>query len=154
MNASRHAQLERGLTSLARKVYECLGDKELSVPQVTGVLYDRGQKIAKDLIQGCLRDLVRQGLVRESADHYFWRIPVKDKQALSVVDPPRPLPKPEPTMPPPSLLERIASAATSLRRVANELDEIALVVEERGAVESAELDKLRQLRAALQSSLS
>lgn len=165
MNAARLAQAERALPAALRKVFECVPIADAwTKAQVNGELHRRGTNLAPPMVAGMLDKLKEAGLVREPSPGSFVREAAREPVRLAAVPPanqeqapaaPMTTTKPEDkrhTLD--SLAElsaRVRSLATTLAHVANDLDDLAIEVEERIDAAGKDGEKLRALQSLLKS---
>lgn len=162
MNASRMAEAERSLTSVARKVLDVTPIAEpWTIGSIINELSRKGIRLDYDVVQGCLVSLRDDGLVREVEKNIYQRAQPKPlivkAKPLRAVEPPAPEPDPEPPAPTEPLVDigtlavRMRAQAEVLMAMADELERVGLEFEAR--VEHANEDgaKLRQLQALLKS---
>lgn len=168
MNAAKLARLESGLNAMAKKVLEAIPIQEpWSKDQITLEMRRTGSGCAQNVIEGCLATIVDKGLAKEPRRGFFIRVTAKTVDAdepidasadglpanqeimpaLRRVDPPQPV-APEDTGKP-DTLGRLANLAVLLRRAADELEAIAMDVEERVAEVGRDGEKLRRLQMLL-----
>lgn len=172
MNAAKLTRLEGGLTTVARKVLDAVPIQEPWEKQtIVMELRRTGVATSVDIIEGCLRSLKDRGLVKEPRSGFFVRPKFRPAAAANDDDlddagAPTPPPttttkappvrttltvSPPATTEPANTLTRLADLASSLRKTADEVDAIAIDVEERIAVIEKDGEKLRQLQALLKS---
>lgn len=159
MNNARVQSIERGLSSIARKVLEATPVSEWWSVSVIATEVHRQHGSGPDprVVNGCLRALVESGLVREGEANHFQRtyprpalVPKPQKEA-HVAKPTAAAKDPDPPTAeqPESPIDMIAKIAASMRNLAQQLDDAALSIEERLGRESEDSAKLRQLRQLL-----
>lgn len=152
MTPSRYDQTVRELTAICRKVFDSTPIAEpWHDAAIMSELRRKGSNVEGSIIRGCLDTLFRVGLVKEPTPRHFQRIPAPMKAD--------PMPAPENTtttrreMPVPvrklSAMERLGGLAADLRSLADDLDEIAIQVDEEVKGASSGAEKLAQLRALL-----
>lgn len=174
MNAAKLTRLEGGLTTVARKVLDAVPIQEPWEKQtIVMELRRTGVATSVDIIEGCLRSLKDRGLVKEPRNGSFVRPQLRiaaaanedelDDAGDQTPPPTTTTTKATPvrtttlTVSPPATTERantltrLADLASSLRKTADEVDAIAIDVEERIAVIEKDGEKLRQLQALLKS---
>lgn len=151
MNPGRQASIERGLTGICRKVYECVAlQEERALPVITAELARKGHALQKHIIVGCLRTLVDQGLVKEGGSPgaaVWWRI--QPRAEREKVDPAPAAAPPPPDQLPMTSFARLATLAQVLREAANEAESVALALEEERKADRDQLDKFSQLKKLL-----
>lgn len=164
MNQIRFQQVHKGQTETARKVYSVMPIAEpWGFSQIAKELDRLGIQIRWDIMQGCVASLVACGIVDEPRRGHFIRASVRPEPVATPapppmlhIVPPTGTPMPLPAPPAKSTMEKLADIAESLRKlshaantIANDIDTIALEVEEGNGAERKELAKLRQLRDLL-----
>lgn len=147
MNHTRAQSILSGQTRLAQRVFAAVPKQEYwSVGQISNEMA-RVEKhnMTKAEVSGCLRTLVEAGLVRENGVLTFRsnvKPPViKDTPAMTDT-PAKAATKPAQ----PTLGERLMDKAVKLRSMADDLDALAIEVEEaivKAGAKNAKLDKLR-----------
>lgn len=173
MTPARQQALVRGLTTVARKVFDATPINEpWSASQIDAELRRLGTPKSIHMVTGCLNGLVKDGLVTEGPLRMFQRIVPRS------YEPPTPLdlnsilkhaavPHKEPavasTLPPKaapvrhvSAIDRLSAFSDQARKMsavltafADDLDEAALLIDEQVAGASKDTEKLRQLQALL-----
>lgn len=161
MNASKIARMESGLNGMAKKVLAAVPMQEAwTLAQINFELRRVGTRADQDVIEGCLGTLTGNGLVKQPSRGTFIRVtaPPKEPQTTKVNTvqhlEPRPTTKTltvKHAPQPPDTLTRLVSVAASLRELADEIDSLALDVEERVQVAGKDGEKLRQLQSLLKS---
>jgi hypothetical protein len=163
MNDARIEELERGQTSVARKVLELVPIQEFwPASQIHTEAIRKGISIDKSKVEGCLNSLKQSGLVKEKAGT-FTRVAARPRALL----PERIVAQPVQFATPPITtagsapeaidpLDRIATVAAAIRAQANTIakladavDTIALDVDAHIKSISQSSEKLRQLRELL-----
>lgn len=170
MTPARQQALVRGLTSVARKVFDATPINEpWSASQIDAELRRLGTPKSIQMVTGCLNGLAKDGLVTEGPLRMFQRVEAREYESpvtlpflKNFVVPPK-----EPavaiTLPPKAAPVRHVSAidrlsafsdqarkmATALTAFADDLDEAALLIDEQVAGASKDTEKLRQLQALL-----
>lgn len=135
---TRLQRIEANQTSIAKKVLAAVPICE-SWP-ATHILSEMGRSgIRTDLrtVTGCLDSLRDDGLIKETARGFFKRAPQKEA----------PVVKEQKAKP--DLLSRLSNITKLQRNLADELDTLALEIDEALAGSSEELNKLRQLKELL-----
>lgn len=181
MTPSRASQLEQGLNGMARKIYEVMPVKEAwGFGQILAEL-KRINGTAPDMrvLQGTISHLLAIGLAREEVSGGYSRIaPRASVRRLAPVSSPQPGPSdPDPPattdQPAPNDRTTPASKPTSntrdaitaiaevsakvrnviilLSRLAEELDDVAVEIEEHHQATSRDADQLRKLRDLLRA---
>jgi hypothetical protein len=155
--ATKLAAAERGLTSEARKVFNVVPIAAAWKPnQILGELKREGINMPMNIVMGCLRALVDDGMVRQTGDSFLRVTPSErpPKLTLSAVQQPTPEPTPEPATK--DTLTKLADLSAVLKKrsndllaLAKEIDDIAIEVEERIARADTDGAKPRQLQELL-----
>lgn len=84
MNAKSQRSKFDGLTSIAKKVYECVPAQESwSITRISDEMIRKGLTPNKRMIEGCLNSLKDSGLVLESPPGHFKAIVLKTKKSSS-----------------------------------------------------------------------
>lgn len=159
MNEAKLARMEGGLNGIAKKVLSAVPIQETwTKDQIAVELRRQGCGADRHVLDGCLDSLRGRGLITEPVRGSFTRIaarPKADQPEIKIVHsisskPKEPMPTPQHQATQKiEHLPRIADIAKILRQTADELESIALEVEER--IQTAEKDtaNLRQLQALL-----
>lgn len=144
MNNARLRAIEEGQTGIAKKVLASVPIQEAwTARQIVSDIARSGSRPDPHIVEGCLNTLVDSGLVRERPRGYFQRIKPKEEEVVSIASTPA-QPK-EPVDP----LTKLGNIASSLRTLADEIEDVALTIEERQTATTEEIAKLRQLKALL-----
>lgn len=126
-----------GMTSVAQKVYEAVPIQETwPNSSIHTEMKRRGMSYDYSVLGGCLKTLVQAGLIKESTQG-FTRVAVKQETEK--------MPKTTSA----SLPDQLGQLASSLRNVADQMDEIALEIEEQLSSNTNAAKKLQALQAAL-----
>lgn len=151
MNPARLRAAEEGFNGIARKVLHAMpfGEPQ-TIHTVTTNLMRSGCRADKDLVEGCLRRFYDAGLCKRDGDAFI-RIQYEVK-----TDMPKPEAAPdrrivELVQPEADPVSRMSAVGTQLRRLADEVDSIALAMLEREQGVSTQLAKVAQLREILSS---
>ena len=166
MNQTKLDNAKRGLSSIAKKVYDALPlNSHWTATQVAQEMHRLGTCGRPDLhiIRGCINTLIESGLAIENEQNRFCRLPVREKcVAPPNVVPIHPTTPPEPPimrpialaekppapaiekLKPVSLLDVMSSVAKRAAALAGELNCLAL------DIESAALDAAVQLEVTEQ----
>lgn len=161
--AKQHA-LEQGLNGVARKVLDVVPIEEAwQISQIMAELRRTGHQNDIRVVTGCLSSLRDQGLIKEPQRGSFVRVVPRTRLAAvpspaeaNTVEPP--MAEPSKTAPTKSIdpLDRLASMAKTLSGLSNqlkalgqEMEVVALEVEERAQQNATENAKLRQLKELL-----
>lgn len=164
MTPARYDQLLRDLTQICRKVFDATPITETwHDAAIMAELRRKGSNVEGSIIRGCLENLRRIGLVDERTPRNFQRI-AEPVYKPKVVTMPMSTGSPELTatthraasnaigVPVPrklSAVERLGGLAADLRSMADELDEIAIQVDDEVKGASQGAAKLKQLRDLL-----
>ena len=169
MNNSILLAKERGLTSVARKVYDATPiDEAWDVPRIITELGRLGSHVDHRVVFGCLASLRADGLVRELPDHKFVRVARRPRIVERSATAPAPVTAPAPEAPmseaPAQMtpeapaaksetdpLRKMAAIADALRSVAAQIEDVALEFEGHMDAIKADSAKLRQLQELLKS---
>lgn len=164
MNNARYASIERGLTGVARKVFEVIPyGTPWSTQQIASELARLGSHVDFKVVSGCLNSLHEQGMVREQGNGIWLRTAAPQMPQLV-----KPEKKEEPMVAkvaevatvaapadPMDKLARIAAEARTLAAaatsIANLIEEVAIETESRIEKVQADTSKLRQLQELLKS---
>lgn len=169
VNAVRLTLVARQLNAMASKVFAAVPLQEAWAIHAIGAEMQRanGTRPAKDVIEGCLSQLVSVGLVKEPQIGMYRRVEFE----AAVVKPSAAKTKPEviemrSVTAPPSVaagaekspLDRLGEIAARVRKtaglfneLADEIDAIGVLVEEHVAGSDEELKQLRQLKSLLKT---
>ena len=170
MNHARQEQLLAGQSGIARKVFEATPIGEAwSAHQIRTELARLGATNDIRIIDGCLRTLAETGLIQEPTRGFFKRKPervvapiheVKDVKLIRANDSasaPQP-PRTEPAAATASPLEvlcgisaRMAEIAASMKQLQKDIDDAAIVIEQRFSESEGRNEKLIQLQQLLKS---
>ncbi len=153
VNNSRLKQREKALSTIERKVLECvLPDVAREVGEVQIDLFNKGTKIEKNVTLGILHALKDSGLVRMD-QKMFLRVELKDVGLLQTKQVPDPVgaEAEEPIDRMSRLAITARAMAEDLRRMASEIEEVAIAFEEKVASVQHGNAKLAQLRDLLKS---
>lgn len=144
MNSNaRMRAIEEGQTGIAKKVLASVPIQETwTAHQIISDIARSGSRPDPHIVEGCLNTLCDSGLVRERPRGYFQRVKPKEEKVASIASAPQ---QKEPIDP----LAKLGNIASSLRTLADELEDVALAIEEKHAGATEELAKLRQLKTLL-----
>lgn len=171
LSMSRFQTIHKSMTNIAQKVYAAVPASEAWGMSVIFSEMQRMGYPTRDIrvMQGCLNNLKEAGLVSEPERGRFIRTPVKAEKAQPTLQPetqeilsmppaklPSPLPEkslalvpaPEPTRSPMSILSALALRCRSL---ADEVETVALEIDEMFAAQNDNVEKLAQLQKILKS---
>lgn len=161
MSPDRNAALLSGQTTLAQKVYAVLpaGPSGAFSPlEIAKALREHsGASLDIHTMRGCLSRLKDAGLVREIVPGSFRRVEVKEKVKMNMPkNAVAAVPQAAPAaaqVEPMELLAGIASkvrtALVGLGALADEIEQAALVIEERASANAKELAKVKQIATLL-----
>lgn len=154
MNVNRYEAVTRELTPTARKVFDCVPAQEAWTPFRIGTELKR-QGVPKDrrVVEGCLVALVQDGLItRDPIKDTYQRIEPR-APALSLVQPQE---EPKVNTKKPShmdrmsaLAERARGMAVDLKKLADDIEAAAVLIDEEIADAGRDTTKLRQLQTLL-----
>ncbi|MBF8780985.1 hypothetical protein IV505_14810 [Pseudomonas fulva] len=163
MTPAKKESLMQGQTGVAKKVYECVPMNEpwTSAQVMTAMRNLTGSTPDNRIVSGCLVSLVDSGLIRKSGRDHFQRIPVNAKQktqepVMAKVQPKIEVVADQKAQGTPlemlgELAGEIAAMANSLKRLACQVEDVALAVEQERESSAKSMEKYRQLRTLLQS---
>lgn len=129
MQHERAQNILSGQSNLARKVFAAVPMQEFwSIGQISNEM-NRVEKhsISKGEITGCLRTLVDAGLITEAGMLTFRSNVKPPKLALPKEEPMHPKLKPE--APKPTFMDRAFELATTLRKAAEQLEQLGMEVD-------------------------
>ena len=168
MNPARMEEATKSLSGIAKHVLDATPKMEAwTTQQVCAEIRRAGKNIETSIVMGCLGTLTRQGLVQEKPSGHFIRVMPKQKAppplTLQVVQAPTPEGAEQPAAPAAAAPQRddgtlaklaelsnaLRTAGQTLENFANDLDDVAIEVEERIQKINADSEKLGQLRALL-----
>lgn len=168
MNPARMEEATKSLSGIAKHVLDATPKMEVwTTQQICTEIRRAGRNIETTIVMGCLGTLVRQGLVQEKPSGHFIRVMPKQKAppppTLQVVQAPVPEAAEQPASQAAATPQRddgtlaklaelsnaLRASAESLENFANDLDDVAIEVEERIQKINADSEKLSQLRALL-----
>lgn len=163
MNASKVEVAEKGLSGIARKVYEVVPVQESwKSHQVVQELSRLGSKPDFAVVEGCLASLKEKGLVKETQRGFWQKVKPKEEKAapaIKLVQDRSPIPDPyihqtkdvDDLARMASIGKQLRDLAKQIEMVASVVDSVAISVEERIQKSSDEASKLRQLQQLLKS---
>lgn len=166
MNAKKFDSKYKGLTSVAKKVYEAIPINEAwSIAQIIAELSRTGTRQDHQTVLRICRELVEGGLAtmtssKSRGDGLFMRTKVERTQTPKeepVMAEPTPAPKTKPAdiltlKPVPKKkgpMELLAELASKARQFAEELDNAALEIEQEFQNSEAKSEQLKQLKSLL-----
>lgn len=147
MQYVRAQNILSGQSNLARRVFTAVPMQEFwDVQQISTELFRlESHNLTKAEITGCLRTLVDAGLVNETASLTF-RSTVKPPKETAVMMEPK---KQQPSLPQDSLMDRMNDKADALRSLADDIDLLAMELDEALKAASADSEKLKQFQSNL-----
>ena len=150
MNSARFRELEGNLTGIMRKVFEVVPIQESwDASRILYVLADRGIRQEPKAVMSALNRLSEYGLVVERARGEFQRVKVKEERA----NPEKLVAQNNGSKPaafaPSDPMTSLGALAQSLRKIADQLDESAIAIEEKHANTNEQLAKFKQLSGLL-----
>lgn len=154
MNAQKMARLEGGLNGLAKKVLAAVPMQEAwSAQKISTELRRSGGSYDLSVITGCLNTLADSGIIKEPATGSFIRPAVRESITTTKEEAPmatnvRTIAPAEPEQ---DSMTRFANVAKGLRRLADEVELIALADAERTQKAEKDTENLRQLQALLKT---
>ena len=156
MNEAKQVRLEQGLNGVARRVLEAVPIAEpWTKGQIVSELRRTSHSVETNVIEGCLDTLRGRGLVREPSRGQFQRVTARPKSEHQE----DPMPEQTPRVMASAAeqaaaadpLTRMAALAADARRLAAELEDVALDVTARIEATRAETEQLRQLQVLLKN---
>jgi hypothetical protein len=159
MNQAKLSRAEQGLNGIAKRVLAAVPIAELwSRQQVMAELRRTGCAAETNYVEGCLDALRGRGLVREPERGRFQRVvaraavlQVLEETDMAVADAKSTTPAAAASAGGLDPLTRLATLAAAARRLANEIEEVALEAEARLDEFRADAEKLRTLQGLLKS---
>lgn len=170
MTPSKLALAEQSVNGIAAKVLDATPKREAwPLSKIVSELKRAGCNVGTDVALGCLSTMTRTGLVKEVEPRVFQRVTAKPR-TLAVVDgatekahaepapgvQPATAEQPNPQPEDRDTLGKLAHVSAHVRMLANaftklaeQIDDVALEVEDRIAAINADSEKLAQLRALL-----
>ena len=153
MSSKRARQIEDGLTGISRKVFEAVPKSDA---WATSTIVGEMKRVAGggtydlSMVTGCLEGLKNSGLVREPKRGTWIRSPVREVEpADGFGDGALLSDEPTPARAPARPLDRLAAVAAHLRDLANDIEDIAIEIEQESQQATAQTAKLRQLQDLL-----
>lgn len=152
MRVSRYEAMERELTPVARKVFECVPVQEAwTVFRISAELKRQGTPKDRRIVDGCLSSLVRDGLIKFDPPTDIYQRVEPRVATLNLVPE-----EPEVSAKKPSPMERMAALAERTRRLsldlkvlADDIDAAAVLIDEETNEAGNDTKKLRQLQTLL-----
>lgn len=157
MTPARRDQILAGQTNVARKVYEAVtADPSASsnpAQVATQLKATTGAGCDIHTLRGCLKSLKEGGLIREVVPGSFRQTQVKEQKPMSTpkAAPARATSKPSAIEALGGLAAKVREAAGVLGKIADEIDTVAIGIDELSAADREELKKLRQMRDSFKS---
>lgn len=150
MTPSRYKILYASLSAIAQKVYDAVPIGEpWPMAQIYSEFRRSGGSADRNVIAGCLNTLKESHLINEKTTGQFQRAPVREKPAPAAASPEPPAAPPKPRMQ--AITGRLADLATTLRTLADDVELVALEMDEAATANEADLQKLKQLQQLLKS---
>lgn len=149
MKASRLRLLERGQTSIAKKVLSCIPLQQVwSHHQILDEIARSGSRMDVRIFDGCIAALLDAGLIKEPQRRNYQRVGPSEPELEEEED--KPVVTPSVTLElPPDPLVRLGKLAEHLRGLADEIDEAALLFETQKTANAAELEVIKQFKALM-----
>jgi hypothetical protein len=147
-----------GQTQIAKKVFECIPmTTSWSMSQICSEMNRKGQGSDIRIIQGCVNTLVGSGLVKEIPKGMFKRLSVRTQEknvhetqgSIQIINEPKEIIVTEKNNKDP--LEMLSLISSSARKLADDLDDAALVIASQIKDIESQTSKLKQLQALLKS---
>jgi len=165
MNQQKFEAVYRGLTTQAKKVYECVPIAEPWTPgQIMAELHRKNISMNdRHVVMGCLNSMITAGIVIEGPRGEFRREAIRPKCEFKeqVFESNEPTEESEvkhaaPTTNKPATneanaLDLLGDFAQRLRAMADDAERIAIVIADQAEKNEAETSKLRQFQAFLKS---
>jgi len=148
MKASRLRFLERGQTSIAKKVLSCIPLQQVwSHHQILDEIARSGSRMDVRIFDGCIAALLDAGLIKEPQRRNYQRVgpsqPEQQEEEEAPVATPAPQLGPIPNADP---LVRLGRLAEKLRGLADEIDDAALSIDAMKNANAAELEVIKQFK--------
>lgn len=167
MNVTKFESIHRGLSSIAKKVFEATPINEpWACATIVSEMRRLGSGADQKIIMGCLNTMIDLGLVVEPMKGHFQRVEVRAKCNAVAATAEQPnhqqLSQPQQAMPHTPSTQSLPTAATSpidrlsmfairLRELANDMESAALDISEQAEINDAQTAKMRQLQQLLKS---
>lgn len=148
MKASRLRLIERGQTSIAKKVLSCIPIQAVwSHHQILDEIARSGSRMDVRIFDGCIAALLDAGLIKEPQRRNYQRVGPSEPEQQDEEDKPVAA-QAITTQPTPSVdpLVRLGRLAEKLRGLADEIDEAALHFETMKSANAAELEVIKQFK--------
>lgn len=165
MNAIKMQEAEKALNGIAKKVYDTIPiQASWRLHEIMKELSRSGSTPDIKVVQGCLSMIKEKGLIKETQTGYFQRLPIRsvEKPSGSVRELFKDILEEKDMKPlvkkPQEPLDKIAAIGRQLRefsvsakQIADEIDTVAIEVEERIQKTQKENESLLQLKQLLKS---
>jgi hypothetical protein len=165
MNLARYQSIHRGLSAVARKVFDAVPAMESwSKTQIHQELRRLNRTIEARIVEGCLNSLCESGIVVESPRGSFRRVQVIEKPAKvheagpaeqeqdEVMESmatnqiaPSSAPKTDALSKLAKVAEQVSKLQAQLKDVASQIETIAIEIDEQVTAKDVEYSKLKQL---------
>ncbi|MCZ4331078.1 hypothetical protein [Castellaniella denitrificans] len=157
LSPQRRSSLLQGQTSIARKVYEFIPSSQTASATAfdicSAIHKETGAGVDIHVLRGCLRALKESGLVNEVVSGSFRQVAIKEKETMPALKPVQAEKNPAEKLGAMEALGNIAAsvrqAADLLRQAADDIDTVAVGIEEKSNDDRKALETLRQLQALL-----
>jgi hypothetical protein len=170
MNESRFNSIYRGMSIVAKKVFEAVPiEDQWTINKINAELRRTGHPMDMKIIGGCLASLVSQGVLIEIKTGTFSRIKIKEKSeapAVVATQTSKPEKKEEQMsaittqqLPPAknqTAIDKLSALAASagvigamLKKLASDIERAAIEIDDQNAARDAETGKLKQLQQLL-----
>jgi hypothetical protein len=164
MTPAKAASIARDLSSVARKVLEAVPIEE-SWPDtaIYAQLRRCGSSVSMDIVRGCIETLRKAGLVREPQPRHFQRVPVREREPIPSFSESNIRIPTMPTLPlnspsivaaicaPASTINEVEKVAAKLRGLADDLEEIAIRLDDERKALANDSEQLGKFRALMKS---
>lgn len=142
-----------GQSTIAQKVFSFVPIAELWTPgQIAQELCRvTGSRIDMHVLRGCLVAMAEAGLVRVTSSGTYQRAVVEPQQPAAHEPRKLTVSNADKTSKPTSAIDLLAGIAKTLRAVADEIDAVAIEIDDTKSKDAEELGKLRQLQSLLKS---
>ena len=157
LSLQRRNNLLQGQTSIARKVYEFIPSSQTSSATAfdicSAIHKETGAGVDIHVLRGCLRALKESGLVSEVVSGSYRQVHIKEKETMPALKPVPVEDKSTQKQDAMGVLGEIAAnvrrAAMLLNRIADDIDTVAVGIEEKSGEDKKAAETLRQLQALL-----
>lgn len=163
VNQSKFEQAHRGLSAIAKKVFDSVPISEAwNIPAISADMRRLGSGGADSrIVLGCLNTLIEAGIVKEVSKGAFQRIEIREKaepvvtskpmepsqMSIRAIQPVAVQPVTQSATP----IDRLSKFAIRLRELANDMETAALELAEQAEKNEIETSKMRQLQQILKS---